>query len=111
MMSCNRDRGCLNIAKSIYPGLREEINSSISNVYNQVDDIIGELSSLVIPEDYLGSKVQTKLDEIYSEFESDKTELDSAKADVNEFIDNKIQEHYSHYYEWQRNQELLKKDQ
>ena len=101
-MSCNRDSGCLNIAKSVYPGLKGEINSSISNVNSQISEIVGELSSLVIPEDYLGNKVRTKLSEICSGFESDKSELNSAKADVNVFIDSKIKEHYGHYYEWQR---------
>ena len=111
MMSCNRDSGCLNIARGIYPGLKGEINSSIGNVCNQVDEIVGELNSLAIPEDYLGSKIKTKLSEICSGFESDKAELNSAKANVNAFIDNKIKEHYGHYYEWQRNQELAKKEQ
>lgn len=101
-MSCNRDSGCLNIARSIYPGLKGEINSSISSVNNQVDGIIGNLSSLAIPDDYLGNKVKSKLEEICTGFETDKSELNSAKANVNAFIDSKIKEHYGHYYEWQR---------
>ena len=109
-MSCNRDSGCLNIARSIYPGLKGEIDSSISNVNNQVEEILGELSSLTIPEDYLGNKVKMKLDEICSGFETDKSELSAAKANINAFIDGKIQEHYSHYNEWQRLQKKMEEE-
>lgn len=107
-MGCNRDDGCLNIARNTYPNLLSGIDNSTLFINNQINDVIEELNSLIIPNDYLGNKVKEKLDEINENLNNDVSELNTFKNNINSFIEKKIKEHEKHYIDWQNMQE--KKD-
>lgn len=104
-MGCSRDSGCSKIAKVTYPKLREQVNNSIKSVNSELTNTVDTLANLAIPEDYLGIKVQEKVDEIIGLFNTDVTDLNTAKKSINTFIDEKISEHESHYQSWLEAQE------
>lgn len=106
-MACGKNQGCLNITNNVYPGLQVEINSSINNITTNINEIVSELGSLVIPEDYLGTKVTEELDEICSNLSNDVLEVNSVGRSINNFISLKKEEHQKHYRQWQEEQRRL----
>ena len=107
-MSCSRDSGCKIIAERTYPSLKDEINSEFETISSDVMDVLNELSGLVIPDDYLGSRVKDRLNKIGANLSNDAMKVKSAKSDVNTFIDARINEHTIHYQEWEAEQERLR---
>ena len=100
-MGCNRNYGCQKLANTVYPNLKTEVGKDITKAKSEIEEIVNTLKGLSIPEDYLGEKISTRLNEICSDFNSDAGELDSTKASINSFIDTKIVEHNIHYQKWQ----------
>ena len=107
-MGCNRDSGCLKLYSVTYPNLESEINTSISSADGEINEIISELSNLYVPDDYLGNKVQNRLQEICNSFSEDSDKLKTEKNKINSFINTKIEEHRQHYNSWQKAQEIAK---
>ena len=107
-MACNKDSGCLTIADSTYPGLRGDINSSISGINSELSGIIDGLSGMTIPDDYLGSKVKAQLQSISSSLTADMGNVKAEGASINGFITGKIAEHRKHYDDWKKAQDALK---
>lgn len=110
-MACSKNQDCLRIATDIYPGLQGEIDGSIQTIVSSLNDITGELSTLTVPGDYLGNKVREKLETIISSLDSDKSNVEAAKGNIDTFIGEKVEEHLEHYDSWEREQEELKKKQ
>lgn len=110
-MGCNRDYNCYSIAKDVYPNLKKDIDESIKKTSTGINDIVDELSILTIPEDYLGTKVKEKVDEMKEFYSEDISELGSFNKAIDNFINEKIREHQGHYQEWKRQQELKKKEE
>ena len=106
-MACNKDSGCLEIARTTYPGLRSDIDSSFESINSGLNEIIDGLSGLSTPDDYLGAKIQERLTAIASSFSESAASAASAQSGIDVFIDGKIEEHQEHYDEWKRQQELL----
>lgn len=106
-MSCGKDAGCLTIYKTIYPNLKTEISGSISKINGTVNGIIGSLNGLSVPDDYLGSKVKSRLSSITQGLSGDLSSLDGAKGAIEGFIDQKIPEHQKHYNDWVEEQKRL----
>ena len=109
-MGCNKDSGCLNIAESVYPGLKSEIDGSMTSINGQLESIVDELNGLSVPDDYLGSKVKAQLGTICGNFSSDMESITAEKNSIDTFIGQKIIEHKKHYNAWkleqQRQQQL-----
>ena len=110
-MACSKDQGCLTIANSIYPGLQSEINSSIKTITTALSDITSELSTLTIPEDYLGKKVKEELESITNNLNSDQSNVVATSGNIGMFIGKKVEEHRNHYNAWKKAQDELKKKQ
>lgn len=106
-MACGKNEECLNIANNIYPNLQSEINSSINTITSSVNEIISGLSSLTIPDDYLGTKVKSRIITICSNLSSDIGEISSINGSINSFVSEKIKEHQKHYEEWKKEQERI----
>lgn len=104
-MGCNRDSGCLKLAKSVYPSLQESVSSSVNNINNQIEELLGTLSNLYIPEDYLGNKVKEELTEICEGLEGVKGNVDSFSGSIDTFISQRINEHQIHYNNWRQSQQ------
>ena len=104
-MSCNQDEGCKNIYSVIYPSYKSSIDSSIDELSNSVLEVSNVLKELYIPDDYLGNKIQTKIDELYKKFNSSIEELSTEKANIDTFIDDKVIVHKYHYNTWKANLE------
>ena len=104
-MACGKDQGCLRIANSTYPGLQAEINGSINTITNNINEIMSVLNSLSIPDDYLGSKVKTRVNSICSSLSSDEGEVSSISGNINSFVSSKIKEHQEHYNMWKTEQQ------
>ena len=105
-MACGKNAGCLRIATSVYPGLQGEINSSISKISSSINEIISGLNGLSIPDDYLGTKVKSRVSAICSGLGSDASEVGALGGKINGFVGNKIQEHNEHYRTWKAEQQL-----
>ncbi len=102
-MACSRDSGCLTIAKRIYPELQSKINNSTNTVKTGMNEIIEVLDELFIPQDYLGTRVKEKIDEICEDLGND--------VNINDFIVSKIKEHKKHYELWHEKQEEVLEEQ
>ena len=89
-MSCNKDSGCKELYSVTYPNLRSNINNGFNEVSKDASEVEKEIKKLYIPDDYLGNKLQTKIDEL----------LSTEQSNVNTHIDEKIEEHQNHYNDY-----------
>ena len=108
-MGCNKNEDCLRLANSVYPGYQGEINNEVSKITSELDNVISELNSLSVPDDYLGVKVKNSLTSIITDFNSDKQNVIGVSGNINTFIGRKKEEHQKHYNDWKRVQEELAK--
>ena len=101
MMSCNHDQRCLDIANEYGPK-KGQINADLNNVSESISTINTKLKSFSVPEDYIGNKVIEKINSISNRLIASSDNVDSFKNSVDSFIDNKEQEHRSHYNAWKK---------
>ena len=106
-MGCNKDSGCLKIANNTYPGLKSEIDGSMTSIKGQLESIVDELNGLTIPDDYLGSKVKAQISSICGNFSSDMDSITAEKNSIDIFIGKKIIEHQKHYNAWKFQQQQM----
>ncbi|MBO7517905.1 MAG: hypothetical protein J6T31_02210 [Methanobrevibacter sp.] len=109
-MGCGRDNNCLRIANTTYPGLLSQINSNFSAISKSGSEVIDALSELVIPNDYLGTRVRSELKEITNLISEDLSRLSSESSNISSFVKEKISEHKQHYSTWQYMQQKKKKE-
>ena len=102
-MSCNRDSGCKELYSVKYPSYKSDIDSQINDVNNKVMEVEDLLNELYIPGDYLGTKIKTKIEELCTELNNNIEELSSEKTNIDSFIDDKINDHKTHYNTWLAN--------
>jgi len=110
-MGCNRDSNCYTIARKVYPELKTDISDSIDKTSVELNEIVDELNTLKIPEDYLGEKVKEKIDEMKDYFTSDISDLKLFDNAIERFINEKINEHEEHYQNWKITQEKKKEEE
>lgn len=103
-MACNRNQTCLSLANK-YPPLQGEIASAISSIQSKVEEIIGALDGVSIPNDYLGAKVKSSINSISSSLNSDISKLATAGKQINSFAESKMKEHKKHYEAWKFEQQ------
>ena len=108
VMGCNRDSYCNTIANN-YASKKESINSDLTSVKSDINNICELLNSFVVPNDYVGGKVKEKLESISKNFESNSDNVTSFNSEINTFINSKIEEHHNHYQSWKLAQEELAK--
>ena len=68
------------------------------------------LNGLYIPDDYLGTKIKSKLEIIDSDLDNCNTSLLNESSNINAFIDEKINEHSNHYITWLSSQKKSNED-
>jgi len=103
-MSCGKNDYCKSIADD-YANKINELESEFSNLNQVVNNITISLSSLNIPNDYLGMKVLNSIDGLKNDFISDKSSIDSCKSGAIGFANSKKSEHTDHYNTWLSNQD------
>ena len=106
-MGCSKDSNCLNLYSKVYPSAKDTIDSSINTIKGELSDIETTLSELIVPDDYLGTKVQEQLAEICASFEEDESSIASLESGINTFVNSKIQEHKQHYANWKKIQDSI----
>ena len=94
---------CKYMYETYYPTKRSSINGLGSEVVGNIDKIVGDLSALAVPEDYLGAKVKKQLEDICSSFESDKVELKSSSQLIDDLISHLIKMHKGHVLTYETN--------
>ena len=99
-MACGYNANCWRIANSIYPSLKDEISGSINATNKDINGIVDELSSLQIPDDYLGEKVKSKIEDICLNLNNDSKDIKAINGNIDGFIESKILEHQGHYNDW-----------
>lgn len=108
-MSCNKDSSCLNLSRTTYPSLKDDIVTSFQSANKEVSKVIDTIQSIQVPDDYLGSKVAPKLEALLNNFNNDIDSLNTEKTNVKTFILAKIDEHEQHYQDWKKQQEVWAK--
>ena len=99
-MSCNKDSGCKELYSVTYPNLRSNINNGFNEVSKDASEVEKEINKLYIPDDYLGNKLQTKIDELLLNLNTNLELLSTEQSNVNTHIDEKIEEHQNHYNDY-----------
>ena len=105
-MSCNRNEKCRVIANN-YNSRKNSIDSNCSNMKNNVSMISRSLNFFDIPDDYIGNKVKSKIEEITKNLKSSSDGIDAFKQNIDSFIDEKESEHNNHYWSWKKKQDEL----
>ena len=106
-MSCNRDSNCKVIANN-YHLAKQELKSDFASIKNKLNDINDKLTTLNIPDDYLGNKVHEKLEILSECFQSDESMTSNEENSVMNFATSMQNEHDSHYNKWYQSQKLKK---
>ena len=99
-MSCLKNEQCNKLATTTYPNFKESINTNISNINQELNEVATTLNGFDVPTDHLGNKVIEVLDNINNEILKEKDFFSNQQLSVNNFIDSKINEHKQHYKEW-----------
>ena len=106
-MSCGNDSGCFNISKK-YIDDKNSIDSYGNNIISYINEASSTVSTLDIPNDYLGSRVKEKISEIIDSFSSDLESISSFINNVGGFATEKSKEHLDHYNKWKSEQERIR---
>jgi hypothetical protein len=106
-MGCSRDNKCFSLYTKVYPSAKESIDGSINTIKGELSDITTALEELYIPDDYLGSKVESQLQKICLNLKNDEALLAVLGGGINSFVNSKIQEHKQHYTNWKRIQDSI----
>lgn len=112
-MACDGSSStCETIANETYPKLIGEIDTSLTKISSDIKAISSDLSSLSVPDDYLGKKVKRELDKLIKNFDEDLALSTKEKGSVDSYVSKRIAEHKKHraaYLEEQRRLALQKK--
>lgn len=108
-MSCNKDSSCLNLSRTTYPSLKDDIVTSFQSANKEVNKLIDTIQCVHVPDDYLGDKVKSKIDTLLDGFYNDIDSLNTEQTNVKTFILAKIDEHEQHYQDWKKQQEVWAK--
>ena len=103
-MACNRDEHCKEIA-SDYETKIGEVNSAFEDLKSDIDGIKGNLQGLIVPNDYLGSKVKDKISSLEDVFGTTSENITGIKGAVIQFAELKRDMHQKHYEDWLKEQE------
>ena len=96
-MACDgSSKDCETIYNKTYPKLIKAVDTSLNGVSSGISDIASSLSSLSVPDDYLGRKVKRELDNLTKDFANDEELVKAEKTSVDGFVDGKIKEHKAH---------------
>ena len=111
-MACGQGRtsGCEEIYKIIYPTLVSEIDSSMATVNLNLNNIVSTLSGLKVPDDYLGQKVQSQINNLCNTFSEDTASVSAEKGLIDSFVSGKIELHRRHHAQYLAMLEEQKKE-
>ena len=103
-MSCGRNKSCGEIANN-YANSINELNSCEDSLIQAVDNVVGSLSSINIPNDYLGKKVLNSVQSLKTTFNTDKNNISSCIQNGINFASKRESEHSNHYINWKLSQD------
>lgn len=109
-MACNKDSHCKTIADN-YPSLLAPVEDSISKITGSISEISGGLGGLSIPDDYLGTKVKSRVQRICAYFEANSRQVSMLGSKISNFVSEKITEHNKHYNDWVEQERLARLEQ
>ncbi len=102
-MGCSHDNGCYAISKK-YDSDGEEIEKSLTDGMNEINEIIDILNGFDIPpEDYLGQKIIENIKEINQNLSDDNEEISNVITDIKNFTAEESALHMKHYNDWVEN--------
>ena len=102
-MQCNKDDKCLTIYKIYYPEWQKSIGGYVASANNVLTNILDPLGGLVIPNDYLGEKVKSQIQDLCRNFKNDSINLGNEGKIISNKINDFISIHQNHYRTWYEN--------
>ncbi len=109
-MKCSMNESCKRLSNDILPNAKTSVNNDFNEVNESILKIETDLKELEIPNDYIGNKLNTKLEELYESLETNISDNTDVVSDFNNYIEKEITIHNNHYENWKKKQEEKEED-
>lgn len=109
-MKCSMNESCKRLSNDVLPNTKTTVNNDFNEINESIENIEIDLKGLEIPNDYIGNKLNTKLEELYESLDLNINDNTNVINDFNNYIDNEIKVHNNHYETWKKKEEEKNKE-